>query len=256
MRERYVSVRLHRADVVACHLLDLLERPASVSPLAVDGDEEVPPEQEVHLPDRQLPVRVGVAIEQDQDVARVVLDLGDLVLVQAVLHRERMDLQGPGQGVQVSPGRVQEVKPDITPSLVAGQRLLQAVHAPESLARLDVEVPALRHGEPPGAEPSRAVYLLRPSSFFRNMNFQSVVYPLDLFVEGNEKDFRDRIPAPREGAGIWRRPRAGGGSDDPWSWCARTPVLEAERFASALGGDHFFAGVFGLADWLMIVPSA
>ena len=92
-----------------------------------DGDDEVLPEKDVDLTELHPLhlVEVGGRLEYDEERPAVALQLGPLVGVQRVLHRQRVKLELLGHGLELFGRRLVQLDP--RDGLLAAARLVGLV---------------------------------------------------------------------------------------------------------------------------------
>jgi hypothetical protein len=127
-------------------LFDSMQRPSALRAESAHGDEEVATKEQVHLIDREFPIGVAESVEDDEGVPREILDLGNLVLIRAVLDRERMEAERIDEGRKLLLRRLTVIQPDETPALGRIQRLGQRGDASELSLPGDVIEAGSGHG--------------------------------------------------------------------------------------------------------------
>ena len=136
-------------QVQADGFLQAQEEGGAEDVLAAHGDQEVLPHHEVGFPDDDGRTGEAGCVDQEEGARGEILDLGDLLVVQAVLHRERVDAQRLDQGRQVGGFGADVVQPDVPAVPARGDGLGRGSQALESPFPGDDVKSVLRHASPP-----------------------------------------------------------------------------------------------------------
>ena len=140
-----VGALAHVGGVERDRPLQLLEQLRVASPVPAHGDQEAVAEEEVHLADADPRAFRREGVQEDEGVAREILDLRDLLRVEAVLHRERMEAERLDQRLELGSRGVHEVEPDVAAPLGGLPGLRQPGDAAQGPVLADMRRCSLGH---------------------------------------------------------------------------------------------------------------